>query len=208
MKLVKPGGEHTIDLDLLPAIPTVLDVGCRGFAFDYDILKFRPQAQIVALDPDPSIAKPDDLPIVFHRAALTHMFVNQVQWQGEGDGSYIVTGPGHPGYEWPVIDSAKAAIVENMTLGNLGFTHYDVVKLDCEGSEFGILENWPGPIATQISVEFHDYANRDRWNGAYFEKLFSGPLKDYEPVLFQDTPIGPSNAMGHWDSLLILKGKL
>ncbi len=210
MKLVKPGGEHTIDLDLLPAVPTVLDVGCRGFAFDYDILKFRPQAKIFALEPDPAVLKPDDLNVTFLNSAMTHIQTPNIKWQGGGDGegSYIVTGPGHPGYDWPIIDPAQARDVENVTLQILmigfGIQKFDLVKLDCEGSEFGILENWPGPIATQISVEFHDYANRNRWNMAYFLKLFAGPLKDYRVVQFEDTPIGPTKALGHWDSLLVL----
>src|SRR5579859_3196966 len=208
MKLVKPGGEHTIDLDLLPAVPTVLDVGCRGFAFDYDILKFRPQAKIIALEPDPEIKKPDDLDILFYNAALTCMESPTLTLQtgGDGEGSYIVTGPVFPGYDWPIHDHSKIAQVTNISVKEFFkvYTKFDLVKLDCEGSEFGILENWPGPIATQISVEFHDYANRARWNTAYFVKLFAGPLKDYRSVVFGDTPIGPTKALGHWDSLLVL----
>ncbi len=210
MKLVKPGGEHTIDLDLLPAIPTVLDVGCRGFAFDYDILKFRPQAKIVAMEPDPEVKRPEDLPAMFINAALTHLPEPELRWQGGGDGagSYIVTGPGFPGYDWPVIDTVQAKMVRNYRMADVmtlaAVKHWDLIKLDCEGSEFGLLENWEGPIATQLSIEFHNYANRNRWNAQYFAKLMSGPLKDYRPVLFEETELGPSAAKGFWDSLFVL----
>ena len=38
-----------------------------------------------------------------------------------------------------------------------GASHWDVVKLDCEGAEYDVLLDWPGPIAEQITVEFHEH---------------------------------------------------
>jgi hypothetical protein len=84
--------------------------------------------------------------------------------------------------------------------------HWDLVKLDCEASEFSILEHWPGPIATQISVEFHDYMHREKWGKMYFDGLFNYKLTDYEVVQHEDFA-ACDNAMGHWDSLLVLKGE-
>lgn len=205
----KLGGEHTIDVDLLPDDPLVLDVGCRGFQFDYEILELRPKAKIIALDPDPEMVDPKHPRITFIRAAMTHKNSQKVSWQGPGgDGSYIIcTDQDDPGYRWgayqPDID--KVHEVRNTSIADISLSGFDVVKLDCEGSEFGILEAWPGPIATQISVEFHDFIDRNRWNDAYFEKLFAGPLKDYEVKLFGLTPMGPAPSYGHWDTLLVLK---
>jgi FkbM family methyltransferase len=203
-------GEHTIDIDLLPEEPLVLDVGCRGFAFDREILALRPKARIIALDPDPEIEHPLEKEIIFMHKALTEKVVDRVVWQGPGDGAYIV-GNGDPhdsGYRWPINPNQIHAEVQNTTMYRLLAEygpHFDVVKLDCEGSEFGILEAWPGPFVKQISVEFHDFVDRRRWNGDYFENLFAGPLHDYNVVLFGLTPMGPGNHMGHWDSLLVLK---
>lgn len=45
-------------------------------------------------------------------------------------------------------------------------------------------------------------------NDAYFAWLFAGPLRDYWPVQHELTPCGPGNALGHWDSLLVLKDLL
>jgi hypothetical protein len=50
--------EHTVDVDLLPEAPIVLDVGCRWFDFSKEILRIRPDARIVALDPGPDIEDP------------------------------------------------------------------------------------------------------------------------------------------------------
>ena len=82
---------------------------------------------------------------------------------------------------------------------------WDVVKLDCEGAEFGILENWPGACARQISVEFHDAFDRNRWNDEYFTWLF-GRLRrfGYKVIShpkYRTTPDDESSE-GHWDTLL------
>ena len=209
MNLQKPGGEHTIDVDMLSENPIVLDVGCRGFEFDRDILKLRPKAKIIALDPDPSIEEPSEESILFLRAAMTHRSDSHVLWQGPGDGGYIVDGSGDPEYRWGICDDAKVAVAPNITIEQLMASYakdgFDLVKLDCESSEFGVLENWGGSWATQLSIEFHDAMDRKRWNDAYFERLFSGPLRDYDVKLFGLTPMGPGNTLGHWDSLLVLR---
>ena len=185
-------------MSLLPDCPLVLDIGCRDFGFSNEILRHRPEASIIALDPDVEIKPPANNRIAFIPKAFTHFPDDSLRWKRQGEASAIVTDGGE--------------IVPNIGLKNLEFALYfhgkkrfDLVKLDCEGSEFGILENWPGPIAEQISVEFHDYANRARWNDGYFEMLFSGPLKDYRVIQHELLPIGPFDTMGHWDSLLILR---
>lgn len=205
----KLGAEHTVDVDLLPVSPVVLDVGCRGFEFDFELLKLRPTAKIIALDPDPKIrVVNNDDRIVFHQMAVTELDDEDVvEWQGPGEGGFIANSKS--GYGWPVNDVSNFAVVRNVTIRQLmemhGITHWDLVKLDCEGSEFGILENWPGPIATQLSIEFHDFVDRNRWNDAYYEKLFAGPLRDYDVRLFGLTGMGPGNHQGHWDSVLVLR---
>src|SRR5690349_14204704 len=42
---------HTVDLDLLPECPMVLDVGCRDFDFTRALLALRPVTCMIALDP-------------------------------------------------------------------------------------------------------------------------------------------------------------
>jgi FkbM family methyltransferase len=208
MQLRKIAGEHTIDVDLLPEAPLVLDVGCRDFLFDREILALRPKAKIIALDPDPLIEKPDDLDIVFLRKALTDKPTASVWWQGPGEGAYIAVDHGtyDSGFGWH--KRPDSVEVPNVTLqqirGEYG-EYFDLIKLDCEGSEFGLLNNWPGPICTQISVEFHDFVNRERWNDDYYHRLFNGPLHMYDVVQHPIIPIGPNRSLGHWDSLLVLR---
>lgn len=196
---------HTVDLDILPDAPVVLDVGCRDFDFTQRILELRPSAQITALDPSPDIVEIAWVlchNVEFHRLALVGKERNMalLAMHSSGEGNFICDDP-----PW----FAEAAAVKCITLPELmeknGVKFWDLVKLDCEGSEFGILENWPGPIAQQISIEFHDWTGP--WEeyvvGYYYERLFAGPLKDYEIVQHELSRQG--EGVGHWDTLLRLR---
>lgn len=184
-----------MDVSLLPPVPGVLDVGCRDWLFARAILGVRPLAAVCCIDPDPKISEEIIPGVHFVRKALVGGHKPFAWYQDRGGEANAVVEPGVP----------MAFAVPAVNIVELSF-HFDLVKLDCEMSEFGILETWPGPIATQISVEFHDYFNWERWNDAYFAQLFAGPLKDYEVVQHERFGIGPGNDMGHWDSLLVLKG--
>ena len=188
---------HTVDVDLIPRHPRVLDVGCRMQEFCTEFERISPEALFTCLEPDPA-TKGRALPIALTGGRIAAALY--AKFPGDGMANHLASGP---------VEGAEMLCVRAMRIealmSSLAIEHWDVVKLDCEGSEFSILESWPGPIATQISVEFHDYQDRKRWNDAYFAKLFSGPLKDYRVVQHELTPVGPGNTLGHWDSLLVLK---
>ncbi len=210
MNLVKLAS-HTVDLDLLPERPVVLDVGCRGFDFTREVLALRRGALLFAMDPDPLIKRPPDSEIdiatyYFLRMALVgdgRESANYAGWStGEGNMLCEVS----PHY------AERSHDVPCTNIGNLmewqSIRHFDLVKLDCEESEFGILENWPGPIATQISVEFHDWTGpwetKAKNSPTYYPALWAGPLRDYEVVQHELSKVGEGT--GHWDTLLRLKG--
>ncbi len=107
---------------------------------------------------------------------------------------------------------AKMLTVDCVNIGqlmeDLGIGHWDLIKFDCEGSEFGILENWPGPIADQISVEFHDgHPERDGPHRRIWEDKFSRifPQLSAWYSLVQHIFFKQGEWYGHWDSLLVKK---
>ncbi len=206
MNLTKLAG-HTVDLDLLPERPVVLDVGCRGFDFTREVLALRPEAMICAMDPDTQIIDPKLSGVAFLPVALVgdrRITANYAGWStGEGNMLCDVS-PHYAEYSYLVLCKNIAAVARHLGWRT---THWDLVKLDCEESEFGILENWPGPIATQISVEFHDWTGP--WESAaknsptYYPNLWAGPLRDYEVVQHELSRQG--EGVGHWDTLLRLR---
>jgi FkbM family methyltransferase len=197
---------HTLDLDLLPQAPVVLDVGCRWFDFTREVLEARPEARIIAIDPSPDVTDPDHARVEFVRAALVG---GGPAWQqlahfstGEGDfvtprRTYMAGWDKQP--EWHDVECFEIDEVLAMYA-----RHFDAVKLDCEGSEFGILEHWPGPIATQISVEFHDWDKPQYRAEGYYEQLWR-KLPWYRVVQHELSKQG--EGVGHWDTLLVLNEK-
>ena len=205
MNLVCLAG-HTIDESLLPEDPVVLDVGCRSFDFCQEILNIRPSARIIAMDPDPDMEDPQMAGVEFVNKAL--VFGDKAS---SGYASYS-TGEGNMLTDLESYYDARMLTVECVQIArlmeDLDIEYWDLVKLDCEGSEFDILANWPGPIANQISVEFHD--GHPQREGAhrepherYFNSLWSR-LADYKVV--QHIFFKQGDWFGHWDSLFVLNG--
>lgn len=195
--------EHSVDIDLLPETPVVLDAGCRGFDFSNAVLDVRPKARIIAMDPAPGNAGSNDPRITFLKEPLVGLHQPSTM--------EFVALPNPAACFVRELNPAtfQGISVETRTLKWLSswfqIQRFDLVKLDVEGSEFGILETWPGPIATQISVEFHDYVDNSKYDDAYFNRLFLGSLANYEVVRHEVSEV--SNARrGHWDSLFRLRG--
>lgn len=213
---------HTIDLDLLPDNPVVLDVGCRGFAFSREIIELRPGARVISLDPDPVIEDPRLPGCQYFRLGLQHStdiltgYVSTSAWADGGANFLTPLGSSaekivRPDCGWEftnhqvlTVECANISRLMNRT----GVKFWDLVKLDCEGAEFGILENWPGPIATQISVEFHDFTGpmRHRVDAGYYTTLMDhlGKWYRFEKHDWVDLNGSPAH-FGHWDSLLVMK---
>jgi FkbM family methyltransferase len=201
---------HTIDLDLLPEVPTVLDVGCRWFDFAVEVCDQRPLAKVIALDPSPDVAAVIDTTkaptaVKFRRDAMVGSgYARQfLAHFSTGEGDFLADKPRlMPGWDiqptWHMVDCLT---ISELMLEE-GVKHFDVVKLDCEGSEFDILERWPGPIATQISVEFHDWDKPQYRSETYYDQLFQ-KLPWYRPVKHELSKQG--TGVGHWDTLLVLR---
>lgn len=205
---------HTVDLDLLPEAPIVLDAGCRWFDFTKALSDKRPAAWIVAMDPASDVifnnrgvanarALGIDAVVTYVDAALvgTGRAQQRLAHFSTGEGDFLTTQGYFPG--WDI--QPKIYDVECFNIGEVmlmhGVKHFDLVKLDIEGSEFGVLENWPGPVATQISVEFHDW-DKAQYNHVYYERLWKA-LPSYKVIQHKLSLQG--SGMGHWDTLLTLR---
>jgi FkbM family methyltransferase len=194
---------HTIDVDLLPDEPTVLDVGCRWFDFTKGILALRPKARFICLDPSSDVALPEDLKLKvnFFPWALNDGSTYQTNFAegiaGDGGGNHVIAGDRDGDYR---IRRVPCTNVKGLMQAHM-LDLFDAVKLDCEGSEFGILENWPGPIATQISVEFHDWTGPWKQHGCEraMTRLHTLGYKCVQHYLSQQ-----GTGIGHWDSLFVL----
>ena len=136
--------EHTV---MVPSTGPVLDVGARSFAFSREMA--RRDHTVVAMEPDPTVSDPKiervhHLPYALgasirHDAPFIMDADPQARRIGEGGAVRV-----------DVLDIAT--VMKRMAIPQWG-----VVKLDCEGAEYEVLRNWPGPIAEQVTVEFHEH---------------------------------------------------
>jgi hypothetical protein len=56
------------------------------------------------------------------------------------------------------LESNKNQNSENPSqLQAIGAFFWDLIKMDCEGAEYGILQSMTSPLAKQMSVEFHEH---------------------------------------------------
>jgi FkbM family methyltransferase len=201
---LKTLASHTIDVDLLPDEPFVLDVGCRWFDFTRGVLAWRPKAQIIALDPSSDVEWAMDLPaaqVHFFRLALiggdqfSTNFAEGIA--GDGGGNFALEAESHGDYK---IRRVLAINIGKLLYANQRET-FDAIKLDCEGSEFGILENLPAAIATQISVEFHDWTGPWKQHGC---ERACARLHTLGYHCIQHELSKQGTGVGHWDSLFVL----
>lgn len=199
--------EHTIRADLLNSSSVVLDAGSRGFEFSRECLKRG--ASVVAIDPAPDVRPPNDPRLTFLSVAL-------VSRRFSGCTRSFALLPDSSGNANFVVDlgikpsSGSIIQVECIDILELtkrtGVSRWNIFKMDIEGAEFEILLEWPGPIADQISVEFHEHTSavpKDR--EGYFKKCLEHLGQWYVPVKHQRTIEQGLSRPYYLDSLFVLK---
>jgi len=189
-------GEHTVDLARLTKGGWVLDAGCRDFTFSRGIADKG--CRVLAIDADHTVKKPAEIhPDVF--------FINWAIADEDGQNTLVMSADPQARYLAP---SGEGRKVTTKTLSSImsasGIRHWDVVKLDVEGSEYKILRSWPGPIATQISIEFHEHV-RPRPQEMY-EEIFHH-LGQWYDVVRHEKSARHATHPNFWDTLVCLKGE-
>lgn len=190
--------------ELLKPDQWVLDGGCRVYYVTDEML--RRGMKVLAVDPSPTVTKrPQDDKFIFERAALVGVPRDAATFYdfGNGQGSYLeVTRRPRPA-ECSVYRVPCLTVSELMRKHEID--HFGLVKLNVEGAEYDILANWPGPIADQIMVSFHDCFEccPDSEPQRFYSRLFT--FLDHWYVVARhekETRWGMEN---YWDSLLVLR---
>lgn len=200
MNLIPVNKEHTLDLDLLTKGDWVLDVGCRFFDFTAEIVRLG--CHVLAIDPSLDVADPVMENVHFLRCALVgDKSIATATFCDSADAAHLVHGHRTPTSGVRQYTVPCLTIEQLMTKFNI--THFTAVKLDCEGAEFDIIRNWPGPVATQLTCAFHDFVN-PAWCHAQYPALLSHMMNWYEVAQHESYIRHGHAAPCYWDSLFVL----
>lgn len=197
MNLVTLAG-HTIDESLLPKSPYVLDVGCRGRDFCEAIMKLRPKANLLGLDPGEEARIGPYAVLPFALVGDDRKEARYCEYS-TGEGNFLTDLPEYYDATFRIVKCCNIATVLDM----FGVDMLDVLKLDCEGSEYQIIANMDRPIAKQISVEFHDsgytpgFSVKDTEHAVWL-------LEGWGYRIVQHELSKQGDGVGHWNSLFAL----
>lgn len=205
--MVEPIVDHSIRADMMQDGSYVLDVGCRNFAFSKECI--RRNWRTFSVDPDPAV-DPTHVSCLTHKrvalVAKSHAGQNmEFMAFGNGTGNHLTK------YSTQNPPDARRMSVQAVDIKwlmqDFGVDKWALVKLDCEGAEYDILRQWPGPISNQISVEFHEHigANPDP---ADPEKVYT-EIKNhlgqwYKIVQHEKSVRHCLSEANYWDSLWVL----
>jgi FkbM family methyltransferase len=164
-------GLTTVDLPLAPA---VVDIGANIGAFALAVLTARPQAQIAAYEPSPAAlamlrtnvaANDARAHVTVHHGAVTGPTQPDTVWLNEQVGDLCTSSVLDQGDA--VGASTRRVEVPAIPLTAIlsSYPHdIDLLKLDVEGAEYGIVEETPVELLAKVRhmvVEYHDVPGRD-----------------------------------------------
>ena len=196
--------EHTIAC-LPEPFGEVLDVGCRLFDFSRAILDRG--HHVVAIEADDEVTPVQHAHFRFGNYALVPESQNGVMQTlikfGNGTANHLLNISGG----MPKIRNVNQVFGMSITAISQIFnvTEWGVVKLDCEGSEYDVLLEWPGPIARQITVEFHEHTNANTQGSVVYDDIMKHLSQWYTVVQHVKSVRYCISTPNYYDSLWVLK---
>jgi FkbM family methyltransferase len=132
--------------------------------------------QIITIDPNPKWKADKQIALSWYRGKA-RFFIGD----GKGSADSLLHNPHVQGKDWTNTDSLE---VEVMRFDDLALDA-DLVKIDVEGSEFGVLEGMDNYLPRWVMVELHDERRKKELLKMMKEKGYSSRKTDRSHWLFK-----------------------
>lgn len=211
--MIKRYYEHSFDISLISAGGWGIDFGCgTDFYISKTMLDFG--LKVIAVDPNPRIQSVLDSPDLFYENAALVSSETQIaefSLYNDTDAASFC----QPKNDVFFLKKEETIKVATITLDKImkkyGVEQFEILKLDIEGAEYDFLMSIEGPVAKQISIEFHDFRGLNPCypdNELYYQKLFEKLSRWYKISkhnVEKHPGLSPPYCYNYWDSLLTLK---
>jgi len=196
--------EHTIAC-LPKSSGMILDVGCRSF--DFSRIMLKEGYKVVSIEADDRVIVIEHENLRFGNYALVPESKNgSIQTLvkfGNGSANHLLGIAGEIPENKRLSQVLGLSITETGRLFEVPF--WDIVKLDCEGAEYDVLMEWPGPIARQITVEFHEHTGANVRGKYIYNDILSHLSEWYRVIQHELSVMHNCSVPNYWDSLFVLK---
>lgn len=183
----------------------VLDIGCRHFDFALAMNDLNYKVCCVEADKEVVQSKFIDRVKFIHAAVVPeseNLQMKQLYAFSNGTANHLAdVGGSKP--KATRVQSIVGRSITNLS-GLFEVDHWDIIKLDCEGSEYDVLLEWPGPIADQITVEFHEHTGANTKGEQVYTKVFERLEKWYTCIQHEKSVRHCLSTPNYWDSLFVL----
>jgi len=174
MNLERIGG-HTVDLSLIGK-GSIIDVGCRGFEFS----DYFSENIVYAIDPDHKVLEGYIGKAIFCNVAISNKRAKTFFYR---NGEMSVLTEIYKPFKHLYTPCRTVTLSD---IYELSGTDIEVLKLDCEGAEYLILNDKFEPIPKQITVEFHNHTAPE-FHAKYYKGCMEMLLKNYDIVYQHET---------------------
>jgi FkbM family methyltransferase len=205
--------EHSVDLEILEKGGWVLDLGC-GVDFLFSKAMLEKGMKVLAVDPNPKISQIPDHPNFYfvNKAITTEESKEPLEFTIYNDSDAFSSV--NTMHDVSFVEKQGNIMIETVTLNDLkdefSINSIELIKIDIEGAEYGLLESLHHPISRQISIEYHDFRGMNPYfpnNQLYHDKL-KIKLGFYNFVKYsieQHKGISGEQGLNYWDCLLVQK---
>lgn len=157
----------------LPPAPVVVDIGANIGCFALALLGIRPQAQVAAYDASPSAiaaltsniaANHAQSQVAVHHGAVTGPAEPRTVWLNEHVGDLCTSSLLDRGAARESMHRVEVPALALSTILSAYPGDVDLLKMDVEGAEYGIIEATPIPLLAKVRrmvIEYHDVPGHD-----------------------------------------------